>query len=463
MLFLGAFWCGYCQRMDEEALSERENIALLNAYFVSIRAENAQRPDIDSRYNQNGWPTIVFMTPKGNVIVAANFLPGEQFQDLLLRVYMGHQEGRWNDPVASELNSSLSPPVGTAPIEGQLNQIMSAVWGQLDSVNGGCGQGQKFIQAEVNDFLLARFAATNDRRFLDQACLTLDRMREGEIHDLRDGGYFRTTSNPDWSRPHREKLLAEQAGLARNCTAAFKLTQNSVYAGMAREIVGYLLAKLYDPTNGTFWGCEDFIRTFPDGSAEEFSTVIDRCVYTDANAQTAAVLLDAAAGLKDQPLKEVALGVLAFLWQHCRDANGGMYHYYDGKPHCHGLLTDQTQMGIALLAAYELTGDRGWLDRAKVLAAHVLATHKNPAGGFYDVAEPGAGLLRVRLALIEQNGPTASFFLRLAKITGEKVYREAALWACTAFTDGLSEDGIYGAGLGIALSEWCDELGGQAE
>ena len=73
MLFLSAFWCRYCQRMDEEAFSTTENIALLKAYFVSIRADNAQRPDIDSRYNQNGWPTVIFMTPQGDPIVTTNY------------------------------------------------------------------------------------------------------------------------------------------------------------------------------------------------------------------------------------------------------------------------------------------------------------------------------------------------------------------------------------------------------
>lgn len=64
MLFLTAFWCRFCQRMDEEAFSDNENTALLNAYFISIRCDNAQRPDIDVRYNRNGWPTIAFMTAR---------------------------------------------------------------------------------------------------------------------------------------------------------------------------------------------------------------------------------------------------------------------------------------------------------------------------------------------------------------------------------------------------------------
>ncbi len=68
MLFLTAFWCRFCQRMDEGAFSNDENIALLNAYFVTIRAEDTQRPDVNTRYNLNGWPTIAFMAPGGSFL-----------------------------------------------------------------------------------------------------------------------------------------------------------------------------------------------------------------------------------------------------------------------------------------------------------------------------------------------------------------------------------------------------------
>src|SRR5262245_49360093 len=99
-------WCRYCQRMDEEAFSDRENMALLNAYFVALRAENAKRPDIDARYNLNGWPTIAFLTPAGELLAAANYLPTEEFKDLLLNVYLGYQQQRpENCPIESAQES----------------------------------------------------------------------------------------------------------------------------------------------------------------------------------------------------------------------------------------------------------------------------------------------------------------------------------------------------------------------
>ena len=108
-----------------------------------------------------------------------------------------------------------------------------------DRVHGGYGRGQKFIHPEANDFLLSRYEATKDTSYLDHVCLTLDRMRAGEMHDHEGGGYFRTCSNADWSRPHREKLLGEQAGLLANCLRTFRITQHSEYALMAEDIIDY--------------------------------------------------------------------------------------------------------------------------------------------------------------------------------------------------------------------------------
>jgi uncharacterized protein len=461
MLFLSAFWCGYCQRMDQEAFSETENIALLKAYFVSIRVENGQRPDIDSRYNQNGWPTLIFMTPQGDPIIATNYLPANQFEDLLLRVYIGHQQTPAYDDPAGSTGENIAPPAPapasmiTGPNKSSISEIAGIIMNLADTTNGGYGQGQKFIHAEANDFLLVRYQETKDSRYLDQVRLTLDRMRAGPIHDRDEGAYFRTTTGADWSRPHREKLLAEQAGLVRNCLQTFKITKQPVYAEMAQEIVGYLNRKLYDAATGSFYGCEDFLRTFADEQSplETFFTIFDKCIYTDANAQTIAAYLDASVTLRNADYKTTALGALEFLWDHARGDDGAMYHCFDGGAQVHGLLNDQTHMGLALLMAYGITGEEKYLERAKELTTFILTRLKNPAGGYYDICTPGAAYLKLRLTLIEQNGPAASFFLALADATGDTTYRAAALWAFVPFTENFAEYGIYAAALGQALGE----------
>jgi len=458
MLYLCAFWCRYCQRMDEEAFSETENIALLKAYFVSIRAENAQRPDLDTRYNQNGWPTIVFMTPQGDPIIATNHLPSDQFEDLLLRVYMSHQQTQTNSSTTAEPEEKTHADLGkiAAPNSAQLDEITATILNLADSVNGGYGEGQKFIQPEANDFLLARYEATEDHNYLDLARLTLDRMREGAIHDHKEGAYFRTTSGADWSRPHREKLLNEQAGLLANCLRTYRITRQPVYAGMAQEIIGYLNRKLYDSATTLFYGCEDFLRTFAgDSSApEEFSTMIDWCLYTDANAHTITAYLDASHLLGNNEYKQIALRAIEALWERCRTPGSGMCHYLDDEPRVPGLIADQVQMGSALLMAHAITGEEKHLQRAKELAQLIMARFKNPSGGYFDICTSGAAYLKLRLTLIEQNGPAASFFLALANATGAASYRDAALWAFVPFTENFAEYGIHAAAFGRALNDF---------
>jgi uncharacterized protein len=461
MLFLTAFWCRFCQRMDEGAFSDEENIALLNAYFIAIRAEDTQRPDVNTRYNLNGWPTIAFMSPQGELLGATNYLPSEEFGNLLARLYTGYQEKK--DEIRSARNNPGETPSETKaavtrehPSESTLSEVTTVIMELADRVHGGYGRGQKFIHPEANDFLLSRYEATKNTDYLDHVCLTLDRMRAGEVHDHEEGGYFRTCSNADWSRPHREKLLGEQAGLLANCLRTFRITQHPEYALMAEDIIDYIDRKLCHSTNESFYGCEDFLRneTPKNLSDGEYFTIIDNCIYADANAQAIGAYLQATEILGKPSYRERALKALDFLWDHCRCPDGGMFHYFDGAAHVPGLLNDQARMGNALLQAHKATGETKYLERAKQLADFILARLKNPAGGYYDVAVPGPAYLSFRLTLIEQNSGAASFFLGLAETTGEARYRDAALWALSAFPADFSSYGIHAAAFGQALNEF---------
>jgi uncharacterized protein YyaL (SSP411 family) len=458
MLFLSAFWCRYCQRMDEGALSDRENMALLNAYFLALRVENATRPDIDARYNLNGWPTIAFFTPAGELLAAANYLAVEEFKDLLLNVYLAYQkkspEQRLATPAAT---STMRITRGRSHAE-ILGEITSAVMASADRVHGGFGRGQKFIHPAACDFLLQHYETTRETACLDHVCLTLDRMREGQVHDLKEGGYFRTTTGADWSQPHREKLLGEHAGLLSNCVGAFRLTGRDEYRRMAEEIIAYLDSKLFDPQRGVFFGCEDFLRHETQGrsSSEEFFTIIDECIYTDANAQAVCAYLDAARFLDRPDCKARALTALDFLWNRCRSSAHGMFHYYHGTPQLAGLLEDQTQMGIAAIRAYIESGRSMWLERARELAESIIAQFRNTAGGYFDLGHGDIGFRSVRLTDVDQNGAVSFLFLRLARVSGEARYREAADWALDAFGEGFAADGIHAARFGRALVEYLD-------
>ena len=131
-----------------------------------------------------------------------------------------------------------------------------------------------------------------------------------------------------------------------------------------------------------------------------------------------------------------------------------MCHYHDGEPHVPGLLIDQVYTGLALLDAYQSTGEAHYLERAAQLGDVVLNEQASPDGGFQDIRVRGIAHLRFPLTLIAENGTAAKMFLRLAKLTGERKYREGALWALIAFKGNFSPYGVYAAHYGRALGEY---------
>lgn len=466
MLLIGAFWCAFCQRMDEAAFSDEEVAALLNAYFVPVRCEDAQRPDVDARYNQNGWPTVVFMTPGGEPLAAVNYLEPDDFASVLVRVHTAFQEGK--DKLAEPAATEAAPePAAEAPAAGDAKprpaaeaaasaEISNTLLAMADRTNGGFGPDHRFPHPEALDFLLHRHETTGEAPYLDHAALTLEKLRAGATWDERDGGFFRYSSKPDWSEPHREKLLADHAGVLGNSLYLFRLSGRAEYRRMAEEIVDYLNTTLTAP-NGAFYGCQDYVRPQGDDPAladpAGWYSIIDELIYTDANARAASAYLEAARVLERPELKDRALGVLDFLWIHCRFFIGPMCHYHDGGPQVPGLLIDQAYTGLAMLDAHRAVEDTVFLERAINLGEVMLAFHASPSGGFHDIGQLGPAHLRHPLTLIAENGPAARFFLKLAEAAGQEKYRRAAVSALSAFTGDLTPYGVYAASFGRALGE----------
>jgi uncharacterized protein YyaL (SSP411 family) len=221
VVFLTAFWCGYCQRMDETSLSNDEVIALLNAFFIPIRVEESQRPDVDLRYNQDGWPTIAFLTPAADPLFSVNYTAPQPFIDLLVKLVDSYQRDRAailetgvrNRADAAARQSGESPAPLGAPI---VTEIAGMVEGLADSTYGGYGTQFKFLHTEANDFLLYLCEVTGNTSYLDHVAFTLRKMQQSRTFDAVDGGFFRYSSKPDWQEPHPEKLLDDQAALLRN-------------------------------------------------------------------------------------------------------------------------------------------------------------------------------------------------------------------------------------------------------
>jgi len=464
VLWLTAFWCGYCQRMDDTTLSNDEVIALLNAFFVPIRVEESQRPDVDLRYNQNGWPTIAFLTPAGDDILRVNYLAPEPFISLVVRLVDAYQRDKTtlletaarNCIEAQQRKADAAPvPLG-API---VAEIAGMLEGLADHVHGGYGTQAKFLHPEANDFLLYLFGVSGDRTYLDHVAFTLEKMRENRTFDHKDGGFFRYSSRPDWREPYPEKLLDDQAGLLRNYLYTYLLTEGDAYKETALDLIDYLNTTLTDPAQPCFWGCQDYVRpelphpaSHPSGPLPLFS-LLDQYVYCDANARAASSYLDSWWLLGRDDCRVRAEQILHRLWDTLRAPTGAMYRYWDGAPHVPGLLMDTTMTGLAMLDAYALLRQPLYLERAIQLGTAIVQRHRSPTGGFSDISETGPASLQVPITVLTQNARVATFFVRLADLSGHTDYRKLAFWALRSFPNAHRQYEAFAAGFGHALAQ----------
>jgi uncharacterized protein len=461
-LFLTAFWCGYCQRMDETSLSHDEVIALLNAFFVPVRVEESQRPDVDLRYNRNGWPTIAFLTPSGDHLVSVNYTAAEPFTQLLVKLVDTYQRDKStlleatarHRAEASARQSAEAPAPLSAPI---VAEIAGMVEGLADPVHGGYGTKNKFLHTEANEFLLYLYEATGTPFYLDHVRLTLDKMRHSRMFDGTDGGFFRYSSRADWQEPHPEKLLDDQAALLRNYLRTYLLTDEVSYRETAEGLVGYLNTTLSAATHPCFFGCQDYVRPDPSAASGQTSgpppllSLIDELVYCDANARAASAYLDAWWLLGREDCRDRALKILEALWETLRAPDGGMYHYADGTPRVPGLLMDSVMTGLALLDAYAACGHAVYLERAGQLGEDIMRRHRDASSGFSDISVAGPASLQYPVTVLTQNANVASFFVRLADLSGDIDCRKTAYWALRRFPNSHRNYGAFAAGFGHAL------------
>jgi uncharacterized protein YyaL (SSP411 family) len=461
VVFLMAFWCGYCQRLDETSLSNEEVQALLNAFFIPVRVEESQRPDVDLRYNQNGWPTIAFLTPAGEHLCSVNYTAPEPFISLLVRVVDAYQRDTATLLAAAAQHRANTmarqPEEAPAPLGAPIvAEIAGMLEGLADPVHGGYGTKSKFLHTEANEFLLYLFEVTGEASHLEHVKFTLEKMRYSRTFDTRDGGFFRYSSRADWQEPHPEKLLDDQAALLRTYLHTYLLTDQPFYRDTAEGLVDYLNATLSPGTTPCFFGCQDYVRPEFDLSASRqgpppLLSCIDQLVYCDANARTASAYLDAWWLLGREDCQARARQVLEQLWTTLRAPGVGMYHYADGAPHVPGLLVDSVMTGLALLDAYAICGDALYLERAGELAKNIIRNHSHAAGGLCDISAVGPANLQVPVTVLTQNANAAAFFIRLADLSGDVAYRQTAHWALGRFPNSHRHYEAFAAGFGHAL------------
>jgi len=458
LLDIGAVWCHWCHVMDQEAYSNPDIIRTVNEGYVPVRVDNDERPDVNERYNQGGWPTTVVMTPEGLVVYGATYLPPPSMKELL------HKSREWyarNKQKIAEASSEaamemadgvMKPLVPAGPIKDFSEAIIEDIRKNADPVLGGFGTTQKFPYPGAISLALAEHHMTGEPGVLEFVEKTLHGMAEGLL-DAEEGGLYRYSVTRDWKEPHYEKNLDVNTACLRNFLDAYRVTGKKEYSDAAEKIIGYMLSTLSDPERGGFFGSQD-ADIFDEGNqkilmdGEEYFKLplaerkkhrvpyIDKTIYTNWNALAVSSFLDAHHALGREDCLDFALKTLGLLMQRCYSEEHGAYHFLrDGKVGGPGLLTDSAALAHANLDAYETTGRRKYLDSAERLMNIVDQRLRAEDGGYYDSLpdENMPPAARIRHRSLNDNTLAAETLARLHAYTAKTRYLDRSKAALAVF------------------------------
>lgn len=443
LLAISAVWCHWCHVMDETSYSDEQNIKIINELYIPIRVDADKRPDIESRYLLGGWPTTAILTEEGEVMSGGTYIPPGQLRRLLQKAVDYYRENRENLKSQATQKRALiteaqlsesAPQIELSPLV--VKRAMDSLHRSFDSAYGGFSSEPKFPNPPAIELLLRRAYLENETYLLEMAIITLDNMAKGEIFDDVWGGFFRYSTQRDWSVPHYEKLLSDNAHLIINYLHAYQVSERINYLSVAEKTLEYVDKFLAIKETGGFAGSQDadeeFYKLDAAGRAKAKIPYIDPVIYIDTNAMMASAYIAAYQVLGNRDYLSFALRTVDFLMKSCFSEEKGMAHYYDGAPAFLGLLSDQANMTGALIDAYGASGERSYLEQARKLVEVCDRTMRSKAGGFYDKAakstntEADLGALFIRDVPIQHNAIMARNLYRLSYLADDESYESMA-------------------------------------
>ncbi|WP_288405423.1 thioredoxin domain-containing protein, partial [uncultured Deinococcus sp.] len=266
LLSVGYSTCHWCHVMAHESFEDEATAAQMNAGFVNIKVDREERPDIDAVYmaatqaltGQGGWPMTVFLTPDAEPFYAGTYFPPREGLGMpsFGRV-LGSVSGAWTtqrdkmlgnaQALTAHIQEASAPRRGEDPLpDGATGLAVERLRRVYDADLGGFGGAPKFPSPATLDFLLTQSAGR------DMALHTLRRMGAGGIHDQLGGGFHRYSVDAQWLVPHFEKMLYDNAQLARTLLRAFQVSGDGAFADLARTTLGYLEREMLSAEGGFF-------------------------------------------------------------------------------------------------------------------------------------------------------------------------------------------------------------------
>ena len=275
-LSVGYAACHWCHVMAHECFEDEEIAQIMNAHFVNVKVDREERPDVDEIYmnavqvmtGSGGWPMSVFLTPQGVPFYGGTYFPPQSrhnipgFPHVLESVARHYREKGENvADVANRLYEhlramahidALADGLSEADFDGAFQKIRA----NFDFQNGGFGTQPKFPNSMNLDVFLRTYLRTGNEEALAMVTLTLEKMARGGIYDQLGGGFHRYSVDSRWLVPHFEKMLYDNALLARLYTQTYQVTKQPLFARIVRSILDYTRREMTSPEGG-FYSTQD--------------------------------------------------------------------------------------------------------------------------------------------------------------------------------------------------------------
>ena len=270
LLSVGYSACHWCHVMEHESFEDEEVAGLMNEKFINIKVDREERPDIDAIYmnyvqmttGSGGWPLTVFLTPDQVPFYGGTYFPpgDHSGRPSFKRVLEGvsdayHTRREELDSASQEVvnrlrQASAFDAPGTELDEGIAKRAVERLAAQFDRRFGGFGDAPKFPSSMALGFLLRHYQNTGHGPTLEMVTLSLDRMSDGGIYDHLGGGFHRYTVDEKWLVPHFEKMLYDNALLARLYTEAWQVTGSRRYRQVTEETLDWVVRELLQEEGG---------------------------------------------------------------------------------------------------------------------------------------------------------------------------------------------------------------------
>ncbi len=265
LLSVGYAACHWCHVMERESFEDETTAAYMNDHFVPVKVDREERPDIDAIYmeavqsitGQGGWPLTAFLDPAGVPFHGGTYFPPDtsrgmpSFMMVMEAVVKAWDEKREEILAqSSDVRTRLGAVSLIAAPEGELDPDLPAkrtanLAEQIDTELGGFGPAPKFPPASALDFMLGQGETATVE-------VTLDRMAAGGLNDQLAGGFARYSVDDRWLVPHFEKMLYDNALLARTYLRAWQVTGHDRYRWVAQKTLDWALSEMLDPAGGFF-------------------------------------------------------------------------------------------------------------------------------------------------------------------------------------------------------------------